>query len=146
LYLPYHNAVSELLAARTEAHCEPVFIAIHSFTPRQHGVDRPWHVGVLWDKDPRLPVALLQSLRAAGHLVVADNEPYSGRHPADYTADHHAEASGIAHASIEIRQDLIRDAAGQERVAAQLAEALRGVLAMDALYDPAHSWLRSPRS
>jgi predicted N-formylglutamate amidohydrolase len=145
LYLPYHNAVSELVAARIDAQCEPVFIAIHSFTPRQHGVARPWHVGVLWDKDPRLPVGLLQGLRALGDLVVADNEPYSGRHAADYTVDHHAEPLGIAHACIEIRQDLIRDAAGQQRVAAQLADALRKVLDMEALYDPAQSWLRNPR-
>jgi predicted N-formylglutamate amidohydrolase len=112
----------------------PVLIAIHSFTPRMHGVARPWHIGVLWDKDPRLAVPLLAALRARAGVLAGDNEPYSGRHPADYTIDHHAEPRGIAHASIEIRQDLIRDEAGQREWAERLAAALAPVLEDDALY------------
>lgn len=142
LYHPYHNAVSELVASSSSLRQTPVFISVHSFTPRQHGMERPWHIGVLWDKDPRLPLALLQGLRAGRDLVVADNEPYSGRHSADYTIDHHAEPLGIAHASVEIRQDLIREEVGQERIAARLAEVLRPALELDAMYDPARSWLR----
>lgn len=141
LYRPYHAAVRALIGARTTAAVAPVFVAIHSFTPRQHGTSRPWHIGVLWDKDPRLPVALLQSLRARGDVAVADNEPYSGRHWADYTIDHHAEPLGLAHASVEIRQDLIRDEAGQARWAERLGDALAGVLEAPELYDPARSWL-----
>lgn len=140
LYTPYHDAIDDLIDARATAERSPVFIAIHSFTPRQHGMDRPWHIGVLWDKDPRLPVRLLHALRRQPGLVVADNEPYSGRHPADYTIDHHAEPRGLAHASIEIRQDLIRDEAGQARWAERLAEALGAVLDDGALYDPTRAW------
>ena len=32
----------------------PAVIAIHSFTPRMNGEDRPWQVGVLWRGDRRL--------------------------------------------------------------------------------------------
>lgn len=141
LYRPYHEAVRRLIDAKTSADRAPVLVAIHSFTPRQHGVARPWHIGVLWDKDPRLPIALLQALRAQRGTVVADNEPYSGRHEADYTIDHHAELQGLAHASVEIRQDLIRDEPGQARWAERLGDALAAVLDSRQLYDPARSWL-----
>lgn len=124
LYAPYHRAVESLLETRTDAERTPILIAVHSFTPTNHGVRRPWDYGVLWDKDPRLAIPLMQGLRARGDVVVGDNEPYSGRHPADYTIDHHAEPAGIAHAAIEIRQDLIADEAGQRAAAERLAAAL----------------------
>jgi predicted N-formylglutamate amidohydrolase len=134
LYAPYHAAVGRVLDAATTPDEAPVLLAIHSFTPRQSGIERPWHVGVLWDKDPRLPLRLLAKLRHDRDVVVGDNEPYSGRHPADYTIDHHAEGRGIAHVGIEIRQDLIRDDAGQARWAERLADALRDVLDDSAMY------------
>jgi len=133
LYDPYHAAVEDLVERRTTAAQVPVFVGVHSFTPRFHGTTRPWQIGVLWDVDGRLALPLLAALRAAG-VVVADNEPYSGRHPADYSIDRHAELGGLAHAGIEIRQDLITDEAGQERWADVLGEALARVLDEPALY------------
>ena len=52
---------------------------MHSFTPEMKGFERPWHVGVLWNDDPRLPEPLLAELRRDPSLVVGDNEPYSAR-------------------------------------------------------------------
>lgn len=129
LHAPYHAAIEALIARRTAGAAAPVFVGIHSFTPRIHSAERPWHVGVLWDSDPRLAVPLLAALRAQGDVVVGDNEPYSGRHTADYSIDRHAEARGLAHAGIELRQDLVADAAGQARFAELLGDALEQVLA-----------------
>ena len=99
------------------------------------GFERPWHVGVLWDKDPRIPLPLMENLRAhPERFNIGDNEPYSGKHPADYTIDHHAEASGIPHVSIEIRQDLVNTEEGAERWATILDDALRDILADPELY------------
>lgn len=134
LFEPYHEAIRALIDARLAAGEPPVVIAVHSFTPQVHGVARPWHVGVLWDRDPRVALPLLAALRRDRTLVVGDNEPYSGRHPADFTMDHHAEARGLAHASIEIRQDLIGDEAGQVAWAERLGAALAVVLADARLY------------
>ena len=134
IYHPYHRTVRQLIDADTTAEQTPVLIAIHSFTPRSNGIERHCHIGVLWDKDPRLPLPLMRALRSGRDIVVADNEPYSGRHPADFTIDHHAEPLGIAHTGIEIRQDLVRDEIGQERWASRLAESLRSLLEGDALY------------
>lgn len=134
IYHPYHRTVRQLIDADTTAEQTPVLIAIHSFTPRSNGIERPCHIGVLWDKDPRLPLPLMRALRSGRDIVVADNEPYSGRHPADFTLDHHAEPRGLAHTGIEMRQDLVRDEIGQERWASRLAESLRPLLERDALY------------
>ena len=112
----------------------PALIAIHSFTPSFGGQCRPWEVGVLWDKDPRLPAPLMAGLAADPDLCVGDNEPYSGRHPADFTIDHHAEAEGLPHVSIEVRQDLITTLDGAEHWADRLAGVLAPILDDPALY------------
>jgi predicted N-formylglutamate amidohydrolase len=134
LYWPYHHAVRAALVGLEAQVRAPALIAIHSFTPTMGNVDRPWHVGVLWDSDPRIPVALLDFLRALPDLVVGDNEPYSGKHPHDFTIDYHAEAGGLPHVSIEIRQDLISNADGIARWSNILAEALGPILSDPDLY------------
>ena len=93
----------------------PAFISVHSFTPVLNGKARPWEIGVLWDKDLRLRDIFLKDFREAG-FNVGDNEPYSGKAPADFTVDNHAEGPGVPHIGIEIRQDLIHDAAGIARL------------------------------
>ncbi len=136
LYRPYHDAVrQEVLSLKTADHA-PVMVTVHSFTPRLHGLDRPWDVGVLWDTDARLALPLMARLRSDGDVRVGDNEPYSGRHPADYTVDYHAERLGLACAGIEIRQDLVADPAGQAAWGDRLARALEAVLTDDALFRP----------
>lgn len=134
LYAPYHTAVSRAVGSLTTADRAPVMIGIHSFTPRQHGLDRPWDIGVLWDADARLALPLMANLRSGGDLCVGDNMPYSGRHPADFTIDHHAESLGLACAGIEIRQDLVAGPGGQAVWSDRLARALEAVLADDGLY------------
>ncbi len=127
-FQPYHDALSRELSRLAEAGSAPLLVAVHSFTPVMKGQRRPWDCGVLWDRDPHVASRLLESLRARGDLVVGDNEPYSGRHPADYTVDHHAEAHGRPYACIEIRQDLLGDAAGIARWTSILAEALEPIV------------------
>jgi predicted N-formylglutamate amidohydrolase len=134
LHSPYHQAIDDRVGRRSTNGRLPVFLGIHSFTPRFHGTSRPWHAGVLWDRDPRLAVPMLAALRAHGEFCIGDNEPYSGRHTADYSIDRHAEARGIAHAGIEIRQDLISDEAGQDRWAAILGDALEPILSDDSVF------------
>ena len=88
---------------------------------------RPWHVGVLWDQDELSARYMIDGLSAIDGLVVGDNEPYSGRHPADYTVDHHAEGGGLRHV-LEIRQDQIESPAGVERWIRIMSRLLRGLL------------------
>ena len=134
-YTPYRKAIDSKLHRFRKQGVVPAFISIHSFTPEMAGFVRPWHAGILWDKDPRIPLPLMANLRAhSDGFNIGDNEPYSGKHPADYTIDHHAEAAGLPHVSIEIRQDLVDTEEGAERWATILDDALRDILADPDLY------------
>lgn len=133
-FLPYHRAVDQVLGEIAQGTDAPALIAIHSFTPHMLGRARPWHCGILWDRDPRIAVPMLEALRTEPGLVVGDNEPYSGRHPADYTVDVHADNRGWPHVCIEIRQDLVTDATGVAAWAERLARVLEPILSVRSLY------------
>ena len=115
IYWPYHHAIDKQVRRLLARGPAPAFIAVHSFTPVLDGVARPWEVGVLWDKDTSLRDVFIEGFRDAGFFV-GDNEPYSGKAPADFTVDHHAEEHDLPHIGIEIRQDLINDTAGIARI------------------------------
>ena len=116
MFWPYHHAITQILAHRwRHGHGRaPALIAIHSFTPMLNGFRRPWQLGVLWNRDPRLALPVLARFRTDPELCVGDNEPYSGRE-VGFTMDTHGGAAGLPHVEIEIRQDLIADDAGCER-------------------------------
>lgn len=125
---PYHHAIDKHLARLERIHPVATVISVHSFTPAMVGqAPRPWSVGVLWNRDPRLAPAIIAALRAKG-LQVGDNEPYSGQGPA-YTIDRHAGGHGRPHITFEIRQDLIADRAGIRKWGRLLADTLRPALA-----------------
>lgn len=125
-YEPYHKAVDALIDAAQAHHPHPALLSMHSFTEVWRGVIRPWQVGVLWDADDRLPVPLIDRFVAEGDLLVGDNEPYTGKLKGDCMWQHGTQR-GLPHAIVEIRQDLIRDAAGQMAWAARLARILRAI-------------------
>jgi predicted N-formylglutamate amidohydrolase len=117
---PYHAAVSACLDAIVDAGETPVLLSMHSFTPFWKTYARPWHVGLLWDRDDRLAKPLLEALRAGRDLVVGDNEPYDGALVGD-AMNRHGTGRGLPHVLIEIRQDLVADKAGQAAWAERLA-------------------------
>ena len=112
IHTPYHAAIDAALDAMIGRGVTPAFVAVHSFTPLLGEIARPWHVGVLWDRDERLPRPVLAALRAVEGLHVGDNEPYSGRHPTDYTLHAHAAVRGLPCLGFEVRQDLLGTPAG----------------------------------
>jgi predicted N-formylglutamate amidohydrolase len=126
IYWPYHRAIDAEIKRLTGGLRSPGVIAIHSFTPVLDGVSRPWEFGVLWDADRRVSDILIRELTAAG-FVVGDNEPYSGRAPQDFTIDNHAEAAGLPHVGIEVRQDLIDDDEGVAGIAAILHASIQRI-------------------
>ena len=106
IYWVYHGGVRAEIERLRNAGVTPTVVAVHSFTPVLNGASRPWEIGVLWDTDRDTAERFLDGFRSAG-FKVGDNEPYSGKAPADFTIDHHAEAAKLPHVGIEIRQDLI---------------------------------------
>ena len=126
-YRPYHAAIEQAVDAAIAVGKPPVLISVHSFTQAWKGVPRPWAVGVLWDKDPRLALALLEGLRVIPDIEVGDNVPYSGQLKGD-TLYCHGTMRGLAHALVEVRQDLILGPEGQKQWAMRLAKVLGTVL------------------
>jgi predicted N-formylglutamate amidohydrolase len=124
IFTPYHAALQDVLDRRAAAGRETVLVALHSFTPVFKGLARPWHVGVLFNRDPRLAHPLLRLLRRESGLVVGENQPYSVSDATDYTVPVHGERRGLMHVEIEIRQDLIAAPEGQADWAARLARLL----------------------
>ncbi len=122
---PYHAA----LAAWLDVAQPELILSIHSFTPELESrpEDRPWHVGLLYNEDDRAARHAIR-LFEEQDLIVGDNEPYSGR-LLNATMNRHAEAHGRPYCTIEIRNDLIADAAGQAEWAGRVAEVAREVVA-----------------
>lgn len=129
IFRPYHIAVDKIIQGKIASGQLPAILSLHSFTPTMNGFDRPWHFGVLWNRDARLPVPLMARLAQLPNVVVGDNEPYSGRDEHGFSIIAHAEEQRLPHALIEIRQDLIGDDAGVKRWTAKLEGALKGLLA-----------------
>ena len=120
-YEPYHRAIDAVIDRCLASGVPPALLSIHSFTESWKGVPRPWHVGVLWDKDARLAGPLLSHFEAENTLIVGDNQPYSGALEGD-SMWQHGTMRGLAHAIVEVRQDLIRDEPGQMAWARRLIE------------------------
>jgi predicted N-formylglutamate amidohydrolase len=134
----YHAAIDRELARLEQGAPVAVLISIHSFTPRmQGGQPRPWPVGVLWDRDPRLAVPVIAALQGQG-FDVGDNEPYSGRTGQGDTIDRHAADHGRPHVAFEIRQDLIGNAAGIRQWADILAQTIEPLLDQPAVKERRH--------
>ncbi len=113
-YDPYHEAVARLAG---QAH-RPFLLSLHSFTPSlrtRPEEARPWEIGILWNEDERGPAVAIPLLEAAG-LIVGANQPYSGK-ILNATMNRHAEAQGRPYLGVEMRQDLVKDVAGQRRFA-----------------------------
>jgi predicted N-formylglutamate amidohydrolase len=125
IFAPYHARIAAELDGRTGP---TALVSVHSFTPALAGEPRrPWRFGVLHLGDSPFSQATLASLRAAiGHDLIGDNEPYR-MDGTDYTIPHHAVGRGLDYLELEVRQDLIGDAAGEAAIAALLAPILAGL-------------------
>lgn len=128
-FRPYHEALAALLDRALPA----LIVSLHSFTPSLKSrpeEQRPWEVGVLYNQDDRAARLAIPPLEADG-LIVGDQQPYSGK-LLNATMNRHAEARGLPYVGIEVRQDLIAEAAGQALWAERLARVANEVaLALD---------------
>ena len=133
LFEPYHDAIHEALARLWRRGKPPALFSIHSFTPDYGDEDRPWDVGVLWNRDPRIARPLIERLGARG-LNVGDNLPYSGLELA-YTINLHGAAAGLANCVVEINQNQVSDGEGIERRAGILAGVMVEILQLDGIHE-----------
>jgi len=125
-YRPYHAAFADVIDRMRPA----LILSLHSFTPQlasRPEEARPWHIGVLYNRDRRGAALALDWLAREPGLVVGDQQPYSGE-LLNATMDRHAEARGQLYVGVELRQDLVGDAAGQLQWADRLERLTRHVV------------------
>lgn len=122
---PYHQAIDAEIDRILARGGRPALVSIHSFTPQFRGRPwRPWHLGLLWDRDDRLLRPLAESLATEPDLVVGENEPYTGQLQGDCLWQHGTNR-GLPHILIEVRNDLISDPAGEALWAERLEPHIR---------------------
>jgi predicted N-formylglutamate amidohydrolase len=124
IFEPYHAHLGALLDERTASGARTVLVAQHSMTDVFKGAHREMHAAILYNRERRFARFVLEALRRERGLIVAQNRPYALNDATDYTVPYHAEARGLPCVEIEIRQDLIRDEAGQAQWARRIASAL----------------------
>jgi predicted N-formylglutamate amidohydrolase len=124
---PYHARIAARLDERKAAGHPTLLVAVHSFTPRLRArpADRPWHIDLCWARLDGFSRHVLRALREDGDsLVLGENQPYDVDLVNDYSIPVHGEGRKLPYAEIEIRQDLIAEADGQDLWAARLARVL----------------------
>ena len=126
-HAPYHRAVADTIRATQGQGFTPLIVSIHSFTPVWRGWPRPWHVGILWDRDETIATAMIRGFAAQGGLVVGDNEPYHGALEGD-TLNTHGTVPGLPHALIEVRQDLIAAKTGVDDWVERVARVIEPIM------------------
>lgn len=129
LFIPYHQAIENLLAERTlKQVLRPIMLlSIHSFTPFLFNQQRPWHIGVAHKSDSRFATHLYNALTQQQDINVGLNQPYPIEDAFDYSIPVHGEARGLPSAMIEIRQDGLTTQAGIEQWAKRIALAYRAI-------------------
>ena len=126
-FWPFQARIAQMLDERAATRRPTILLGIHSFPPCFLGVQRPWHVGVLYAKATAFGQALVARLAADRILLVGDNQPYCIAAEEDFTVPIHGDARGIDAALIEVRQDLLATSEGVAGWAFRLAAALSDV-------------------
>lgn len=129
VYLPWANALHNLVAERIALGRRPVIVTLHSFTPVYFGQPRAVEFGVIHDADPQLSIAILNAAKSVTNLNAALNAPYSAADDVTHSLRLHATPYGLPNAMLEIRNDLIATAADQAFMADQLAQVINMGLA-----------------
>ena len=124
VFEPYHARIRALLDERKAAGRRTILVAQHTMTDLYKGARRGMHAAVLYNRDRRFAGLVLEMLRRERDLTVADNEPYFVSDETDYTVPQHGEVRALPHVEIEIRQDLVKEEAGQAAWAERVARAL----------------------
>jgi predicted N-formylglutamate amidohydrolase len=130
IHRPFHDTIGQLLDLRQRDKRPAVIATIHSFTPRFAGKDRPWRLGVCFNRDSSFATRFMHAFRAANPAIMAArNEPYTVDDISDYTIPVHGERRELPHVLLEVRNDELADAEGQARWARLIACGLTEALA-----------------
>jgi predicted N-formylglutamate amidohydrolase len=127
IYEPFRQLLGDTLSTFPEG--LPAIITIHSFTPVFFGQPRSVELGLLHDEDDRLAREMLAAAEGRTSMKAELNAPYGRSDGVMHTLKEHALPRHALNVMIELRNDLIRDGAGVERVASDLADMIESALA-----------------
>lgn len=139
IFWPYHRALSTQIKGYLKKGIVPVIVSLHSFTPEMDGFKRPWHIGVLWNKEETIAMRLVENLRAQNPgMVVGENEPYTLKQAnlSKNTIKTHAEDTGLPYVIVEFRQDLVATKRDAQKWGRIFLEALAPILMDEGIYRP----------
>jgi predicted N-formylglutamate amidohydrolase len=128
IFSPFHDRIAALIAGRKRSRQSVVVVCIHSFAPVFHGLSRPFHMGVIFDKSYELALSVLGHVRRHNGLIAEANVPYQIHRDEDYAIPVYATGGSIPGVLIEIRNDLLANREGVNRWAAYLSAALEHAL------------------
>lgn len=127
IYNPFHTAVSHQIKQVESTGITPIFISVHSFTPKMSSSnqERPWDIGLLWDQDDRIAMGMAKALNALDpNLVIGINAPYDLRICNKGSVHIHALSRGIPYVEIEVNQRCTGDIRTIDPVVDALYEAI----------------------
>ncbi len=128
VYKPFCDTVSRFLDARLLAGKRTVVVTVHSFSPTFFGERRTVEIGVLHDSDDRLANAILSNSDQLPCRSVLRNKPYGPEDGVTHSLQLHAISRGLANVMLEIRNDLLVDAIGCQKICDELEMMLRCAL------------------
>lgn len=128
IYAPFHGAAAEVLSQKRNLGSDPVVVTIHSFTPVFNGQQRQVEVGFLHSDNDELAQAMLRHSSANDGFDIRLNQPYGPKDGVLHTIDLHASKGAAPHVMIEIRNDLLCDEKGVQRVHNMIVDALTASL------------------
>ena len=109
IWQPYQTAIRKCLDEKLSKGISTIIIDLHSFTPILNGIERPWHIGLLFNRHPETAQAFQRFLiELDDNLVIGMNQPYKVLDEEDYAIPVFGERRGLKHVLIEVRQDLLQ--------------------------------------
>lgn len=123
-YYPFHQSISDFLDQR-QSHINSIIVTIHSFNPTYNGVERDLDIGFIEDLDPRWSQALTLASQQIPGVKGVQNQPYSVADGVTHTLQMHGTNRSLANVMIEVKNNLIDSATGQQHYAFLLEKLLR---------------------
>ena len=124
-YDPFRRLVASTLDA---TNAPQALVTVHSFTPIYMGKRRDTELGILHDTDSRMADEILRLAPEICRMEARRNQPYGPQDGVTHTLKQHGLRRGIANVMLEIRNDLIRDDAQQNRAAERLTSLIQTAL------------------
>jgi predicted N-formylglutamate amidohydrolase len=125
IFFPYHTRIAAELdrrAAEGRPTIPDLRAQLHAGLPRRSRGLADRHA--VWTRRARC-ASSARIIHAEGRWNVGDNEPYAVTATTDYAIPVHCERAALRHVGLEIRQDLIANAEGQDEWATRIAAWLR---------------------